>query len=130
MARAKKDPAAKPAKGGPARVKSSVYYEPDVYKLLCLASIESGLDMSDIINALVKERFAGWHIRKGRAGSVDATSPADTISHDVLTGTLGTPSGTTSVRIPSVSDRIGTIARRAHEPVDDAISDYVREIPG
>jgi hypothetical protein len=130
MARARKATPAKPAQSGAARIKSSVHYEPEVYKLLRLASIESGIDMSDIINALVKERFAGWHIRKGRAGSVDVTSPADTISHDVLPGTPSESSGTTSVRIPSVSDRIGMIARRAHEPVDDAISDYVRDIPG
>lgn len=127
MARAKKDQTSKPAKGGPARIKSSVYYEPEVYKLLCLASIESGIDMSDIINALVKERFSGWHIRKGRGGSVDATSPAESTSHDVLPGTPSEPSGTMSVRIPNVSDRIGMIARRAHEPVDTAIENFVRD---
>lgn len=127
MAKARKPTPAKNAQGGTARIKSSVHYEPEVYKLLRLASIESGLDMSDIINALVKERFAGWHVRKGRGGNVDATSPADTIPHDVLPGTPSEPSGTTTVRIPSVSDRIGMIARRAHEPVDTALENFVRE---
>ena len=47
------------------RIKTSIHFEPENHKLLAIASIESGLDMSVIVNNLVREKFAGWHIRKG-----------------------------------------------------------------
>lgn len=71
MARpAKKSGASRPGQdvNGEARnrIKTSVHFEPEIHKLLAIASIETGVDMSTIINRLVKEKFGGWHIRKGR----------------------------------------------------------------
>lgn len=66
----KKSGASRPGQDGSVetrnRVKTSVHLEPEIHKLLAIASIETGLDMSTIVNRLVKEKFGGWHIRKGR----------------------------------------------------------------
>ena len=88
------------------RVKTSIHFEPEVLKLLKLGAIDSGLDMSEVVNLLVKEKFSGYHIRKGR-GEGALTS-------------LATPEPAT-VRINTPLNRISDIHNRAAAPIDHAI---------
>ena len=92
------------------RVKTSIHFEPEVLKLLKIGSIETGLDMSDLVNAMVKEKFAGWHIRKGRGegASVSVNSPS-------------MPEEPPTVRINTALNRINQIHNRSVEPLDRAI---------
>ena len=53
-------------------VKTSINFEAEVHKLLRFASVETGLEMSEIVNTLVKEKFGGWHIRRGRAAKAES----------------------------------------------------------
>ena len=129
MARqAKRTTSEKPVPDGPVRVKTTIHFEPEAHKLLQLASIESGQDMSDIVNAMIKERFAGWHIRRGRAGAGDTGQGFAQSTHDASgSDVLGHPGGHPTVRIPNVTNRIGDIARKSAAPVDDAIDGLVSE---
>ncbi len=129
MARqAKRTTSGKPVPDGPVRVKTTIHFEPEAHKLLQLASIESGQDMSDIVNAMIKERFAGWHIRRGRAGAGDAGQIFGQNTHDASgSDVLGHPGGHPTVRIPSVQNRLNDIARKAHGPIDDALDGLTNE---
>ena len=65
----KKSGASRPGQDGSVetrnRVKTSVHLEPEIHKLLAIASIETGLDMSTIVNRLVRE--PGKKLQKSRA---------------------------------------------------------------
>lgn len=129
MARqAKRTTTGKPVPDGPVRVKTTIHFEPEAHKLLQLASIESGQDMSDIVNAMIKERFAGWHIRRGRAGAGESSLSFGQTSHEATPGEQsGNFSGHSTVRIPGVQNRLDEIARKAHKPIDDALDGLVSE---
>lgn len=102
------------------RVKSSIYFEPEVHKALQLASIDLGIDMSDIVNGLVKREYGSWHIRRGRA--------VEQGSSIALGGEPGfNPEGSPVVRISGIQHRLDDIARRAHEPIDTALGEFSRE---
>lgn len=119
---ARKQAAPRAGNDTPSKVKTTITFDPDAYKLLQLASIEAGSDMSDIVNALIREKYSGWHIRKSRAsvGGVDphtTPTPADIDSAEL--GVL--PGQPSTVRIAGVTNRIGAIARKSTLPVDDAL---------
>lgn len=106
MARTSRKTDSKPNQEPSLKIKTSIHFEPEVLKLLKIGAIETGLDMSELVNNLVKEKFAGWHIRKGR-GEGGLTSPA-------------APEPAT-VRINTPLNRISEIHSRAAAPVDRAI---------
>lgn len=102
------------------RVKSSIYFEAEVHKALQLASIDMGIDMSEIVNGLVKREFGSWHIRRGRAAEQGGSLAQG--------GEPGFSSeGSNVVRISGITNRIDDISRRAHAPVDAALGELAGE---
>jgi hypothetical protein len=103
MARPAKKAASTKATDTTAKVATTLHLTTENHKLLKLASIDLGKDMSEIVNAMIRENFAGWHIRRGRGEVAQATAPE------------------TTVTIPTATERIDAIGRRATLPVDSAI---------
>jgi hypothetical protein len=103
MARRAKKSASTKGADTPAKVATTIYLTTENHKLVRLAAIELGEDMSELINAMIREKFQGWHIRRGR-GEVAQTAAPESI-----------------VTIPTVTDRIAAIHRRATLPVDSAL---------
>jgi hypothetical protein len=109
-------------------VKTTITFDPDVYKLLQLASIEAGSDMSDIVNALIREKYSGWHIRKAGQGQRAPDTHTNPTPSDIdASGVPAVSSPSPVVRITGVTNRLNDIARRAHAPVDDAIDQLTSE---
>lgn len=105
MARRQNGKPPKPSKG-----KLQLTLDDDVSHRLKLAALGHRMDVSEFVTAWVNREFSGVHIRgldksdqagQGRAG--DSEPAAQT------------------VRIPTVTNRIGDIARRASAPHDDAL---------
>jgi len=84
------------------KIKTSIHFDPEVHKLLAIASIDTGQDMSVIVNALVREKFGGWHIRRGggRAGAPGAGEAAnpENPSQEATAGSAGDAPETGNVR--------------------------------
>lgn len=86
MARPRKqNGASRPAQeGGKAprtHIKTSFNFDLETHKLLTLGSLETGLDMTDILTKLIHNQFGGWHVRKAprsRAGG----APLDFVMED------------------------------------------------
>lgn len=106
MARTSRRSDSKPNQEPARRVKTSIHFDPEVLKLLKLGAIETGLDMSELVNLLVKEKFAGYHIRKGRGEGALISQPA---------------SEPATVRINTPLNRISEIHNRSAAPVDHAL---------
>lgn len=106
-------------------VKTSVTFDAESYRLIRLAMIESGLEMSELVNAMVKEKFAGWHIRKGRGAGLPGNALAAGIPTDDPSGPPGSsqePPGPAPMTVPvPLTNRLSEIDRNAHYPLDVAI---------
>ena len=125
---ARKQTPSRAGNDSPSKVKTTITFDPDAYKLLQLASIEAGSDMSDIVNALIREKYSGWHIRKNRASVGGADTQTPPTPPDIeASGVSAHSSPSPVVRITGVTNRIGDIARRAHAPVDDALNSLTSE---
>ena len=109
MARPAKKAASTKGPDAPGRVATTIHLTPENHKLIKLAAIELGEDMSELINAMIREKFQGWHIRRGRGEVPQAAAPESVVS------------------IPTVSDRIAAIHRRATLPVDNALDQLTTE---
>lgn len=100
----------------PTKVKLQLTLDEDVaYRLKC-AALGSRMELSEFVTAWVNKEFSGVHIRgldrsesagQGRAGDQEQSAPV--------------------VRIQTVANRIGDIARKSTAPVDDAIDGLVSE---
>ena len=111
MARRQNGKPGKPSKG-----KLQLTLDDDVSHRLKLAALGHRMDVSEFVTAWVNREFSGVHIRgldkadqagQGRAGDSEPAAP--------------------TVRIPTVTNRIGDIARKSAAPVDDALDQLANE---
>ena len=93
-----------------ATVPTTIHLTHENLKLLKIGAIEEGPDMSGIVNQLIAQKYAGWHIRRGR-GEATQNGPEQASSPP-------------TVAIRGVTDRIDAIGRRATAPVDSALAEF------
>lgn len=99
----------------PATVPTTLYLTVENLKLLKIGAIEEGPDMSAIVNQLIAQKYAGWHIRRGR-GEGAASPSVESQAQPTVT-------------IPTVMNRISQIHRSATAPVDSALDGFSDDQP-
>lgn len=71
-------------------IKTSFNFDCETHKLLTLGSLETGLDMTELLTKMIHNQFGGWHVRKAprsRAGE----APLDFAMEDDSEQGEGTP---------------------------------------
>lgn len=91
------------------REKLQLSLPPSSLKKLRIAAAELSLDMSEIVALLIDREFSGVHVRGLNTDLVDGQSQE---------GSSG------SVKISTINNRIGDIARKSTSPVDEALEDF------